>query len=86
MKPQISMSEQEHFTVAGLIAELSAMTEEQRSLAYCPMPPFESTGSHDCRIGGSCGLNFSGETRRSRWVVARFRWLKEQKKEHSNVA
>jgi hypothetical protein len=69
-----------NWTVDQLIAELAVMTDEQRSLAWAPCPPFESSGAHDCRVGGSCGLDLNGETRRSRWVVARFRWRKEQLK------
>lgn len=86
MTPQIYMSEPPTFTVDGLIRELSVFTDEQRSLVLCPCPPFESTGAHDCRIGGSCGLDFNGETRHSRWVIARFRWLQEQKRMERQVA
>lgn len=53
-------------------------TDEQRSLAWCPEPPHESTGGSDCRVGGSCGLDFSGESRRSQWVRARFRMRRER--------
>lgn len=67
-------------TVKQIIAELNWFTPEQRSLAWCPRPPPEPMGAHDCRIGGSCGLDFNHETRRSRWVQARFRWLQEQKR------
>lgn len=57
-----------------LAAELARFTGEQRSLAWSPEPPYESTGAHDCRIGGTCGLDFSRETRRARWIQARYRW------------
>lgn len=62
------------------------MTDEQRSLVYCPMPPFESLGAGDCRWGGSAGIDFSGETRRSRWARARFWWLREQKQMERQAA
>jgi hypothetical protein len=68
-------------TFDQVLAALSVITDEQRSLFFCPMPPPESTGPHDCRIGGSCGLDFNHETRRSRWTVARFRCLQEAKKQ-----
>lgn len=67
-------------TVDQIIAELAVFTPEQRSLAFCPQPPYESSGAHDCRVGGSCGLDLNGETRRSRWVIARFRYRREQEK------
>jgi hypothetical protein len=56
------------------------MTDEQRSLAWSPMPAFESLGAGDCRLGGSCGIDFNGETRRSRWVRARYWWIREQRR------
>lgn len=59
---------------------LGYLTEEQVSLAHSPEPAFESLGGSDCRRGGSCGLDLNGDTRRSRWVRARVRWNKEQKK------
>lgn len=67
-------------TVNQIIAEHAVFTDEQRSLAWSPMPPPERTGAHDCRVGGSCGLDFNGETRRSRWIQARFRYLKEARR------
>jgi hypothetical protein len=57
-------------------------TDEQRSLAWSPQPPFESTGAGDCRVGGNCGLNFNCETARARWAQARHRWNREQKRLH----
>ena len=45
-----------------------------------PEPPFESTGAGDCRVGGNCGLDFNRETLRARWVQARHRWKREQKR------
>ena len=62
-------------TVEQIIADLAVVTDEQRSLAWSPMPPPEYHPS-DCRIGGSCGIDFSFETPRSRWVQARHRFLK----------
>jgi hypothetical protein len=58
----------------------SRSTAEQGSLAWSPEPPYESTGASDCRIGGSCGLDLNHGTRRARWVQARYRWNKEQKR------
>jgi len=65
--------------VDGVIEALSQFTADQRSLAWSPEPPFESTGAHDCRIGGSCGLDFSRGTARARWIQARHRWNREQR-------
>jgi hypothetical protein len=67
-------------TVDDIIAELAVFTVEQRSLAWSPEPPFASAGAHDCRIGGSCGLDFNRETAHARWIQARHRWNTEQKK------
>jgi hypothetical protein len=55
------------------------MTDEQISLAWSPMPPFESMGSGDGRMGGSAGIDFNGDTRRARWVRARYLWLKQER-------
>jgi hypothetical protein len=57
-------------------------TDEQRSLAWSPQPPFESNGAGDCRVGGNCGLDFNRETARARWAQARHRWNREQKRLH----
>jgi hypothetical protein len=62
------------------MAPTEIFTPEQRSLAWCPMPPHESDGAHDCRRGGSCGLNFSSETRRQKWIQARFRFHLEERR------
>jgi hypothetical protein len=67
-------------TVDEIIAECAVFTAEQRSLAWSPEPPFESAGATDCRLGGSCGLDFNRETARARWIEARHRWNREQKK------
>lgn len=67
-------------SVDEIIHELSRFTIEQRSLAWSPEPPFQSTGTSDCRIGGDCGLDFNRETRRTRWALARYRWNREQKR------
>ena len=61
-------------TFEELFQQLSRFTDEQRSLAWSPQPPFVSTGAHDCRIGGGGGLDFNYETPRARWIQARFRW------------
>jgi hypothetical protein len=61
-------------TCDDIARELALFTDEQRSLAWSPEPPYERTGGHDCRIGGTCGLDFSRESRRARWVQARHRW------------
>jgi hypothetical protein len=66
--------------VDEIIASLVFFTVEQRSLAWSPEPPFESTGASDCRAGGNCGLDFNRETARARWIQARHRWNREQKK------
>jgi hypothetical protein len=71
--------ETNHVTVDEIIEHLARFTDEQRSLAWSPQPPFESDGGHDCRMGGSCGLDFNRGTARARWLQARFRWLREQK-------
>ncbi len=65
-------------TVDEIIAALSLFTPEQHSLAWCPEPPFVSEGAHDCRLGGSCGLDFNRETPRARWIQARHRWRRHQ--------
>jgi hypothetical protein len=70
-------------TVDAIIRELSVLTDEQRSLAWCPCPRYEPAGAHDCRPGGDCGLDFSGETRLSRWRVARYRMAREQRRIHA---
>jgi hypothetical protein len=67
-------------TVDEIIAALAVFTTEQRSLAWSPEPPFASAGAHDCRPGGSCGLDFNRETARARWILARHRWSREQKR------
>jgi hypothetical protein len=46
-------------TVDQIICEQALFADEQRSLAFCPMPPFETAGASDCRMGGSCGLDFN---------------------------
>ncbi len=68
------------FTVDEIIAACAVFTDEQRSLAWSPEPPFAGSGAHDCRMGGSCGLDFNRETPRARWLQARHRWSREQKK------
>jgi hypothetical protein len=67
------------FTVAQIIRQLSHFTVEQRSLAWSPQPPFQSTGAGDCRMGGNCGLDFNHGTARARWTQARHRYLREQR-------
>lgn len=52
------------------------MTDEQRSLAWSPRPPFEPTGGTDCRFGGSVGIDW--ESRRTLWTLARYWYRKEQ--------
>jgi hypothetical protein len=74
------------FTVDEIIHRLSQITDEQRSLAWSPEPPYVSSGAGDCRPGGNCGLNFNPETPRSRWIRARFRWRQEQQKISSSSA
>jgi hypothetical protein len=56
------------------------ISDEDISLAWSPMPPFESTGAGDSRPGGSAGIDFNCETRRAKWVRARFRYLAEQRR------
>jgi hypothetical protein len=67
-------------SVDVIIAALALFTVEQRSLAWSPQPPFESAGAHDCRIGGSCGLDFNRETALQRWIQARHRWNRERQR------
>jgi len=64
-------------TLAQILAQLAIFTDEQRSLAWSPEPPYQPTGPHDCRIGADCGLDFNYETPRARWRRARYRWTKE---------
>jgi hypothetical protein len=67
-------------TLTDIIHQLAHFTPDQRSLAWSPQPPFESTGAHDCRVGGDCGLDFNRETARARWRQARYRWNREQER------
>jgi len=67
-------------TVDEIILRLSHFTVEQRSLAWSPEPPFQSAGAFDCRVGGNCGLDFNRETARARWILARHRWNREQRR------
>lgn len=67
-------------TLDQRLAELAVFSDEQRSLAFSPCPPFESLGGHDCRPGGSCGLDFNYESRRARWIQARHRYMREQRR------
>jgi hypothetical protein len=78
--PNDRTPEQGLLTVDEIIAGFALFTVEQRSLAWSPEPPFESAGASDCRVGGSCGLDFNRETARARWIQARHRWNREQKK------
>jgi hypothetical protein len=66
-------------TVDQIIWQLSRFTAEQRSLAWSPQPPFQSTGAGDCRQGGNCGLDFNFGTARARWTQARHRFIREQR-------
>jgi hypothetical protein len=67
-------------TYEQVVDRLSQFTDDERSLAFSPEPPFEPSGAGDCRPGGNAGLNFNPETRRAKWVRARFRWHREQQK------
>ena len=67
-------------TVDQIIQQLSRFTAEQRSLAWSPQPPFQTTGAGDCRWGGNCGLDFNHGTARARWTQARHRFIREQKR------
>jgi hypothetical protein len=73
-------------TVDAIIADLAIFTDEQRSLAWSPEPPRESTGAADCRPGGSCGLDFNTETPHAQWVRARRRMKRELRRNHENPA
>ncbi len=59
---------------------MRVITDEMRSLANSPEPPDESEGGFDCRAGGACGLGGFIETRRSRWINARF-WLRREQQQ-----
>jgi hypothetical protein len=72
-------------TVDEIIQLLAHFTPQQRSLAWSPQPPFESTGAGDCRIGGNCGLDFNHETARARWIQARYRHHREQKRQENRT-
>jgi hypothetical protein len=78
--PNLKTPREGLLTVDEIIAGLALLTDEQRSLAWSPEPPYESSGASDCRVGGSCGLEFNWETARARWIQARYRWNREQKK------
>ena len=60
-------------TVDQIIADLAIHAHEQDGLAWMPEPPREREPGSDCRIGGSCGLNFNAESRHAQWARARFR-------------
>jgi hypothetical protein len=64
-------------TLDEIVARLAIFTDEQRSLAWSPQPPYVATGAHDCREGGDGGLDFNYETPLARWRRARYRWTKE---------
>ena len=83
--PNDRTPEQGLLTVDEIIAGLALFTVEQRSLAWSPEPPFESAGASDCRVGGSCGLDFNRETARARWIQARHRWNREQRKLQGSI-
>lgn len=68
-------------TVNEIIAELAVFTDEQRSLAWSPEPPWELTGGSDCRPGGSCGLDFNSDTRHARWLKAHARMVVELRRQ-----
>jgi hypothetical protein len=68
-------------SIDEIIVILARFTDEQRSLAWSPMPFHEAVGPHDCRMGAGCGLDFSRGTRRARWVQARHRWNAEQRRQ-----
>lgn len=67
-------------TVDEIIADLAVFTDEQRSIAWMPEPPTESTGGGDCRPGGNCGLDFNSESRHAQWLKAKARLLREQRR------
>jgi hypothetical protein len=67
-------------TFDEIIAALSSFTDDQRSLAWCPETRTERQGTADCRAGADCGLDFDRSSLRSRWLLARFRWEKEQRR------
>jgi hypothetical protein len=73
-------------TYEQVVDRLSQFTDDQRSLAFSPEPPFESSGAGYCRPGGNAGLSLNPETRRAKWVRARFRWHREQQKLTATVA
>jgi hypothetical protein len=64
-----------------IMIEGKSLTNEQISLAWSPEPPRERFGPFDCRRGGDCGIDLSGESCLSRWRAARFRWLRQRRKE-----
>jgi len=72
-------------TVDEIIQLLAHFTPEQRSLAWSPQPPFRSMGAGDCRLGGNGGLGFNHETPRGRWIQARYRHQREQKKQQQET-
>ncbi len=73
------MEKENAIAVDEIVAALNLFTPAQQSLAWSPEPPFVSEGAHDCRIGGSCGLDFNRETPRARWIQARHRWRRHRK-------
>jgi hypothetical protein len=66
-------------SIDSIVVILARFTDEQRSLAWSPMPGEEGSGPHDCRVGANCGLDFKLGTRRARWLQARHRWVTEEK-------
>jgi hypothetical protein len=75
-----SLSDPTVRSVDEVVEELSDFTIEQRSLVWSPEPPLESCGASDCRVGGDCGLDFGRDSRRSQWLLARYRWKREQRR------
>jgi hypothetical protein len=65
-------------TVTQIIARLAVFTDEQRSLAFCPMPRRELVGPCDSRMGGDLGLDLNCESFRNRVIRAKFRFRKHE--------
>lgn len=65
-------------TVEERIRARKVFTNEQRSLAWCPLPKPERFAS-DCRVGGSSGLDgIGGDSIESQIVIARMRLHREE--------
>jgi hypothetical protein len=64
-------------TVDRIIADCAITAHEKDGLAWMPEPPRDITGPHDCRRGGSLGLDFNSTAPHAEWARARHRVRRE---------